>query len=154
MKRSTGALFLLSILFLLAGNCQNRNSSGKKNSLSVQTEKNGEAKIDFRSEMHNFGTLKAGEIVSYSFLFRNIGNKPLKISEITRSCDCINIKYKESPVKPGEESEIEVTLNTSGEWGNVLKTLEIRTQGGEKKTLTIMAYIEDEQINNLLKKEK
>lgn len=153
MKVSANILSFLLILLLLVSSCFNRTSPDPQKSTSYSTEKKG-GKIEFLSEMHNFGTLKAGEIVSFSFLFKNSGNDSLKIREVLRSCDCIAVKYKEAVIAPGESSEIEVTLNTFGEWGNLIKTLEVHTAEGKKKMLTIMAYVEDEQINNLLKKEK
>jgi len=150
----TFILFIFSLLLLPAYTCKNKNSADQKNRAPSSIGKNGAAKIEFQSEMHNFGTLKAGETVSYSFLFKNNGNNSLRIKEVLRSCDCISVKYQDTDVKPGESSEIEVVLNTSGEWGNLLKPMEVRTVDGEKKILTVTAYIEEEQINNLLKKEK
>lgn len=153
MKVSGNILSFLLIVWLLVSSCTNRTSSDPQKSTPYDAEKKG-GKIEFLSEMHNFGTLKAGEIVSFSFLFKNNGNKSSKITEVLRSCDCIAVKYKDAVIEPGESSEIEVTLNTSGEWGNLIKPVEVHTAEGIKKILTIMAYVEDEQINNLLKKEK
>ncbi len=148
-----GKVFIsLMVFIILSSGCGNRRKT-ETTSPSLP-EKNEAARIEFLAEMHNFGTLKAGETVSFSFVFKNGGNKPLKIKEVVRSCDCITVKFHDSEIKPGERSEIEMTLSTTGEWGNLLKTLEVSTMEGERKILTIIAYIEDEQINNLLKKEK
>lgn len=153
MNNSDKILSFLLITLLLVNSCINRTSPDQQKQIPSNGEKDG-AKIEFQSEMHNFGTLKAGETVSYSFIFKNNGNKPFRIKEVVRSCDCITVKFNDEEIKPGEGSEIETTLNTVGEWGNLLKTLEVNTSEGKKKILTIIAYIEDEQINNLLKKEK
>jgi uncharacterized repeat protein (TIGR01451 family) len=107
--------------------------------------------MEFLSEMHNFGTLKAGETVSYTFIFKNSGTLAFKIREVVKSCDCISAKFGDQIIAPGENGEIEVVLNTSGEWGNVLKTMEVQTSTGEKKVLTISTYVENDQFNNLLK---
>jgi hypothetical protein len=40
-----------------------------------------------------------------------------------------------------------VILNTNGEWGNLIKTVEIETSSGEKKSLTIGAYVENRNFN-------
>ena len=147
-------LFIFLFIFLLAG-CANHDTKIRTNEGSLSTsEKKGTPKIDFQSEMHNFGTLKAGEIVSFSFIFMNNGVRPLQIEKIETSCGCIIARAEESEIVPGEKAVVEVILNTSGEWGNLLKTVEVETSSGEKKILTVSAYIENEQFNNLLKKVK
>ena len=143
--------FIIFIIFLLCGCGGGRNANTPS---SHPIENNGVSKIEFLTEIHNFGTLKAGETVSFTFIFKNSGNKNFKINEIQRSCDCITAKYQDLEVIPGGNSEVEVILSTTGEWGNLLKTLEVKTSEGEKKILTVSAYVEDENFNNLLKKEK
>lgn len=153
MRKSGSILSFFFVQLLLVSSCYNRTSPEQTKRTPSYSEKDS-AKIEFLSEMHNFGTLKAGEIVSYSFIFKNSGNKPVKVKEVVRSCDCITANFQDKEIKPGERSEIEITLSTAGEWGNLLKTVEVSTGESKNKILTIIAYIEDEQINNLLKKEK
>jgi len=146
--------FIFIFIFIITG-CANRDNKSRNNAGNLSTsEKKEAAKIDFLSEMHNFGTLKAGEIVSFSFIFENNGIKPLRIKKAETSCGCMTAKAEEIEIFPGEKSTVEVILNTSGGWGNLLKTVEVETLSGEKKILTISAYIENEQFNNLLKKVK
>jgi len=40
-----------------------------------------------------------------------------------------------------------VIFQTSGEWGNQVKTVEIETSDGETKTLTIGAFVENKSFN-------
>ncbi len=131
--------------------CSNHRGSGTKilpgNKIE---EKKSPGKIVFDKEIHNFGTLKDGEIISYSFLFRNIGGSPVKIVKAEKSCGCIEVRFSENPISAGDSAVVEVILNTAGEWGNVIREATIVTSEGEHKELKIGAYIENEQFNNNL----
>ena len=106
--------------------------------------------IAFEKEIHNFGTLKDGEVVAYSFKFRNKGGSPVKILKAEPSCGCIEVKFAENEVLPGDSSFVTVIFNTSGEWGNQLKEARIETSNGKSLEIQVGAYIDNKQFNNLL----
>ena len=146
---------LLIFISFLTLSCGNRNTPVTQNKSQITaTEKMHSPGIVFTKEMHNFGTLKVGEIVSFSFIFINSGSLPFRIKKADASCGCIRVKYDEKEIGPGDKSTIEVILSTSGEWGNLLKMVEIETSTGEKKELKIGAYVDNEQFNNLLNTQK
>jgi hypothetical protein len=145
-------LFIISFILISCGNHEERNMKGKP---KIPVTENLDASgIVFIREMHNFGNLKAGEIVSFSFVFVNNGIKPVVINKANATCGCIKVKFDNKEINQGEKSAIEVIFNTSGEWGNQLKMIEVETSSGEKKELRISAYIENEQFNNLLNRQK
>jgi len=142
-------------LFLIFPSCGNRRSQengGSKDNKSM--EKKTPGKIVFDKEIHNFGTLKDGEIVSFSFIFRNAGGSPFTINKVEKTCGCIDFRYNSSAIQPGETSSVELIFNTAGEWGNQIKGVVVETSDGEQKDLQIGAYIENKQFNNLLNTEK
>ena len=142
-------------LLLFSSSCTNPPKQEKRDSKeNTSLEKKTPGKIVFDKEIHNFGTLKDGEIVSYSFTFRNTGGSPFKISKVEKTCGCIDFKYNSNAIEPGETSIIEVIFNTSGEWGNQIKGATVETSEGERKELQIGAFIENKQFNNLLNTEK
>jgi hypothetical protein len=142
-------------LLLLFSSCANPQKQEKRDSKeNASREKKSPGKIVFDKEIHNFGTLKDGEIVSYSFTYRNTGGSPFKISKVEKTCGCIDFKYNSTAIEPGETSIIEVIFNTSGEWGNQIKGATVETSEGERKELQIGAFIENKQFNNLLNTEK
>lgn len=148
-------LYYLLLIFFLILSCGNNGSKVQDGKTHINSkEKIGSSEIGFIKEMHNFGTLKAGEIVSFSFIFKNKEKNPLSIKKAECSCGCIKVKYDQKEIAPNEESAIEVIFNTSGEWGNLLKIIEVETSSGEKKELKIGAYIENEQFNNYLNTQK
>jgi hypothetical protein len=142
----------LSLGYSSCGNPGSQGNVVSKESNSLK--KKGAGKIVFDKEIHNFGTLKDGEIVSFSFVFRNAGGSPFKISKAEKSCGCIDFKFDSSFIQPGETSSIELIFNTASEWGNQIKGVTIETSEGQRKELQIGAYIENKQFNNLLNTEK
>ena len=148
-------ILITTSLLLLTSACADRRSPGTNVTIENKSlEKKAPGKIVFDKEFHNFGTLKDGEIITYSFLFRNMGGSPFTIVKAEKSCGCIDIRYAANSIRPGEKSAIELVFNTAGEWGNLIKDVTIETSDGERKELHIGAFIENKQFNNLLNTQK
>ena len=147
----SGFIFILISLFF---SCQTKNPSPFKGLKDGFSEKKSPGKIVFDTEIHNFGTLNDGEVVAYSFKFKNIGGNSFRITKSENSCGCITVKYGQGEVLPGDSAYVSIIFNTSGEWGNQFKGAVIETSEGEKKDLQIGAYINNKQFNNLLNTEK
>ena len=155
MKTYSVNTLIIIPLFLILASCGNRrNPVNPRFNTTESVEKNGPAKIVFDKEIHNFGTLKDGEIVSFTFVFRNSGGAPFSITKAEKSCGCIDIKFNTNVIAPGESSSVELIFNTAGEWGNQIKGATIETSAGERKELQIGAYIENKQFNNQLNIQK
>ena len=104
--------------------------------------KNGTPQISFDDESFNFGTIAQGEKVSHTFKFRNIGDGPLQITDVTTSCGCTASKYSLEPVAPGESGTVEVIFDSYGREGKQLKSANVWTNCGEKPVkLQIFAEI-------------
>lgn len=82
-------------------------------------------RITFEKEMHDFGRLIEGEVVSYSFKFKNTGSSDLLITTVSASCGCTVPKYPRLPVKPGAQDYIVVSFNTKGRKGFQHKKLAV-----------------------------
>ena len=104
-------------------------------------------RIEFREELHNFGTVKEGEIIAFSFSFRNLGDDPVRLNKVEPGCGCLTVKYDPEMVKSGESSVLEVIFNTAGEWGNQVKTVDIETTSGQVVQLTVGAFVENKNFN-------
>jgi hypothetical protein len=99
--------------------------------------------ITFSEESHDFGKITQGEKVSYSFVFKNTGGSDLVISSAIGSCGCTVPTYPKGPVKPGEESKIDVVFDSEGKSGLVQKTVTVTTNcNPSNKTITITATID------------
>lgn len=65
----------------------------------------------------DFGKMKEGETLNVSFKFKNVGDKPLVISQVTAGCGCTIPEQPTKPYAPGETGEIKASFNSSGKVG-------------------------------------
>lgn len=135
---------ILICLSLLLASC---NSGTKKTFPTEKSDETGVAKFVISEEIHNFGSLKAGEVVSFTFIFRNEGTKTLTITEVDSGCGCTEVIIPDKIIGPGEEGQIEIVYNSAGEVGNQLKTITITSNAEQpKKQLFIKAKVTNEII--------
>ncbi|PQJ78854.1 DUF1573 domain-containing protein [Polaribacter porphyrae] len=80
----------------------------------------------FEKETINYGKISKNSDGEKTFVFTNIGNKPLVIRNIKSSCGCTIPKKPEKPIMPGEKGEIKVIYDTN-------------RIGGFSKTITIFS---------------
>ena len=145
-KGKKGKLIRLMIVFLslLLFSC---NSGSKKTVPDNKSDESGVAKFVFSEENHNFGSLKAGEVVSYTFEFKNEGTKTLTITGIDSGCGCTEVNIPNKTIGPGQEGRIEVIYNSAGEVGRQLKTITLISNAEQtKKQLFIRAKVTNEVI--------
>ncbi len=141
--------FMLSLLgwFLFPTLFTACNSAPTISGTTKKTDKSGIAKFVFSEEIHNFGSLKAGEIVSYTFVFRNDGTKTLTISGIDSGCGCTEVRLETKIILPGQEGRIEVIYNSAGEVGRQLKTITLFSNADKpEKQIFIRANV----INDII----
>lgn len=82
-------------------------------------------KLEIPSRSFDFGTVSSGSMVETSFDLRNIGMDKLEIRTIKSNCDCISYQSKNSKIKKGKGTVLEVTIDTSEMRGNQYKTITI-----------------------------
>lgn len=70
------------------------------------------AKITFKTDVIDYGTIEKGADGVRVFEFTNTGTAPLIISRVTSTCGCTIPKKPERPILPGEKGEIEVKYDT------------------------------------------
>ena len=134
-------LFILVVVFLFS--CGNKNA---KNTDAAQQETNGLTEFEFTEEMHNFGSLQSGEIVVYTFEFKNSGENILMIKNVETDCGCVKANFSKEPVLPGKIGVIEVEFDSSGLWGKQFKTIEIHANTKKPKQLAIFAEVKNEEL--------
>ena len=147
MKTSSG-LRITILTFVLTGLIISSCNSGTKKTLpSEKSQQSGAAKFAFSEEIHNFGTLNAGEIVSFTFVFKNTGTKTLTITDVDSGCGCTEVNIPERTILPGEEGQIEVIYNSAGEVGRTLKTVTLFSNAEQpQKQLFIKANVKNDRI--------
>lgn len=136
-------VFLLLLFVFTMAACQH---SAKQT--ETENELKGEPKFGIQKEIHNFGAVHAGELLSYSFKFINTGSGNLKIDSVQTDCGCLEVSFPPEAVKAGEDNYIEVLFNSAGEVGNVMKQIRVYSNGSKKaQELIITAKVENDLID-------
>lgn len=73
----------------------------------------------------DFGRVSEGETVEAAFRFRNTGNHPLVISNVSPSCGCTVAERPVEPVAPGAEGVVRASFDSRGRPGPNHKTLNV-----------------------------
>ena len=99
------------------------------------------AKIEFKTDVIDYGTIEKGANGVRVFEFTNTGNAPLIISNVKSTCGCTVPKKPERPIMPGETGEIKVKYATN-RMGRFSKTVTISSNASEpKKVLRIKGEV-------------
>ncbi len=82
-------------------------------SFSVNAQDKKVAKIKFKTDTIDYGTIEKGSNGVRVFEFTNTGDAPLIISKVSSSCGCTIPKKPKDPILPGKTGEIEVKYDTN-----------------------------------------
>jgi hypothetical protein len=69
--------------------------------------------VKMNVEKHDFGKIKQGEPVTYSFEIKNIGGKPLVVENSWASCGCTTPEKITEPILPGATAKLKVQYNAA-----------------------------------------
>ena len=89
-------------------------------------EKSPRPVISFDEIEHDFGVLKNGEVVSFTYTFTNTGNANLIISSVIPGCGCTVADYTGEPVRPGKQGKISVTFDSKDKKGQQRKRVSVQ----------------------------
>lgn len=101
--------------------------------------------IKFEKTRHNFGVFSQDTaVVSYDFVFTNVGKAPIVIHQAIASCGCTVPDYTFDPIMPGKKGKITVTYDgTTRRPGVFRKSITVHNNG---RQTPIRIYIEGEMI--------
>jgi hypothetical protein len=77
---------------------------------SVSTDSSSAPKLQFETNLFDFGTITSVETLSGVYKFKNVGHGLLKIGVPGTSCDCTEAKVKPDTLAPGETGELTFTI--------------------------------------------
>lgn len=83
----------------------------------IETNVSANAGFAWENTLYNFGTIKQGEVVNYTFKFTNSGTEDLIIQSTSASCGCTVPQHTKTPVPPGGTGEIVVRFDSKGKNG-------------------------------------
>jgi len=70
------------------------------------------AKIEFKTDVIDYGTIEKGADGVRTFEFTNTGDAPLIITKVSSSCGCTVPKKPDGAILPGDTGEIQVKYDT------------------------------------------
>jgi len=82
-------------------------------------------KIQFATPVYDFGKVKSGEPVKYTFIFTNGGDELLILTNVQPSCGCTTAGEWSRQVEPGKTGSIPVSFNSANYNGQVMKTVTV-----------------------------
>ncbi len=121
MKKILSLLLTLSVAITGFAQEGNNEDGVQENETS---EKADGAKITWKANVIDYGTIEKGADGVRTFEFTNTGNEPLIISRVYSSCGCTVPKKPTDPIAPGASDVIEVKYNTN-RVGPIRKTISV-----------------------------
>jgi len=85
---------------------------------------------------YDFGTIVQGKKVQHDFVFRNSGDAPLQIKQVSAACGCTAAKPSSSFILPGRSAEMEVIFDSANFFGKVQKSVTMTTNAGKMPSYT------------------
>ena len=112
-----------------------------------ETTPRGKGEMKFEKTRHDFGVFAPDTaILTYDFIFTNVGKEPIIIHQASASCGCTVPEYTLEPIMPGCKGKISVTYNGKGRKPGVFrKSITVHNNG---KQTPVRLYIEGEMIDN------
>ncbi|KQS33570.1 DUF1573 domain-containing protein [Dyadobacter sp. Leaf189] len=77
------------------------------------------------SASYDFGTIQEGAIVEHEFKFKNEGEYPLILNNISSSCGCTTPEWPKEPIGPNQTSSIKVRFDSKNKSGPQVKTITV-----------------------------
>ncbi len=94
----------------------------------------------FPVKEHDFGKIKQGAVVDYTFKFYNKGNSALKIKDLYTSCGCTAAVVKKRTLEPGQEGLLRVEFDSAGRSGKVTRQVTVKTNDPINPTTLLKIY--------------
>ncbi len=122
-------------------------------SFSVNAQENV-AKIEFKTDVIDYGTIEKGADGVRFFEFTNTGTAPLIITKVKSSCGCTIPSWPEEPIMPGKSEKIQVKYDTNRVMP-IRKTITVSSNADTPTVaLKIKGLVVDSSKNSVMKKKK
>lgn len=94
------------------------------------------AKIEFKTDVIDYGTIEKGADGVRIFEFTNTGDAPLIIIKVKSSCGCTVPSWPKEPIMSGETGIIEVKYDTNRVMP-IRKTITVSTNAANSPTIAL-----------------
>lgn len=125
------------------GEANNNTIDGATATETVDESEGALGKIEYVETEFDFGTVTEGEIVDHVFKFKNTGDAPVIVAQVSASCGCTTPEYTKEPVLPGQDGEIKVSFNSQGQVGRQQKIVTVSSNAENRiSTVQIKGTVE------------
>ena len=151
-------LFIATLLAVVSMSCKDRDAEkkiaqlesrlaeleGKKSPAATPTpatpapEEKPEGPLpvmEFSNTDHDFGTINEGDVVEYTYSFKNTGAAPLIIQGAQGSCGCTVPEWSKDPIPVGGTGFVKAQFNSSGKPNIQNKTVTVTANTWPKQTV-------------------
>jgi hypothetical protein len=91
--------------------------------------------FQFQTTDHDFGTINEGQVVEYTYAFKNTGEAPLIIQNAQGSCGCTVPEWSKEPIAPGKTGFVKAKFDSNGKPNIQNKTVTITANTWPKQTV-------------------
>ena len=96
-------------------------------------------KIDRYS--YDFGKVRQGEKLKYTFALKNFGKEVLEIKDVKTSCGCTVANLNTKELRPGEEGRMNIELDTTDRIGKMARTITLYSNDPKNPEQTITLFV-------------
>lgn len=152
MKNNFGKSIILFAFIALLASCRNKEADKRIAELESQpmTKKSDSTfapssamdekpegplpVMEFTTKDHDFGTINEGDVVEYTYEFKNTGEAPLIIQGAQGSCGCTVPDWSKQPVAVGETGYVKAKFDSHGKRDLQNKTVTVTANTFPKQT--------------------
>jgi hypothetical protein len=92
-------------------------------------------KFEFQTVDHDFGTINEGQVVEYTYAFKNTGEAPLIIQGAQGSCGCTVPDWSKQPIPAGGTGYVKAKFDSQGKPNIQNKTVTVTANTWPKQTV-------------------
>ena len=124
---------IFHIFFLVLYSCKTEEKKQKNESNKAEeivTKVLDTLPVKFDKRVHDFGKIKQNKEVNTSFVFTNIGDEPLIISDVQITCGCTISEWSKEEIKIGEKGQIKIIYDAKAPF-DFYKTISVFYVGND-----------------------
>jgi len=91
--------------------------------------------FEFQTTDHDFGTISEGDIVEYTYQFKNTGEAPLIIQNAQGSCGCTASDWTKEPIPAGGTGFVKAKFDSNGKPNIQNKTVTVTANTWPKQSV-------------------
>ncbi len=92
-------------------------------------------RFEFKTMDHDFGTINEGDVVEYTYSFKNTGEAPLIIQGAQGSCGCTVPDWSKQPIPAGGTGFVKAKFDSKGKTNVQNKTVTVTANTWPKQTV-------------------